>query len=135
MTMNPTISIVSLVIAAASFSSCVVSDYPGGPVRGSVSSSFGVYDTLPNSYVGSAYRYQNRYYSGGKYETGNFQYKGRNYDNRYYHGGKYYYGGRNEYHGNNRPQNQFTDDRNDRGDRNDRDDRNDRYDRSNKDRH
>lgn len=93
-------SFFGLAIASASLSSCVVSDYPGGPVVGSVSTSFGVYDTLPQSYVGDAYYYRNRYYYGGSYERGRYYYQGRQYNDRYNHGGQYFYGGRNEHHGN-----------------------------------
>ena len=98
--MNAITSLLVLAAAAVSFSSCVVSDYPGGPATGSVSTTFGIYDTLPNTYVGDAYYYRNRYYYGGNYETGRYMYQGSPYTNRYYHNGQYYYGGRNEYHGN-----------------------------------
>ena len=98
--MNTVKSIIVLALASVSLSSCVVSDYPGGPVVGSVSSSFGVYDALPRTYVGDAYYYRNRYYYGGNYERGRYNYQGRQYTDRYNHGGQYYYGGRNEHHGN-----------------------------------
>jgi hypothetical protein len=103
--MNTNPSIILLALAAATLSSCVVSDYPGGPVRGSVSSTFGVYNEIPDSYVGDAYRYNNRYYYGGNYERGNYTYKGRQYTNRYNHGGTYYYGGSNQHYGTRAQQN------------------------------
>lgn len=111
--MNTNPSIILLALAAATLSSCVVSDYPSGPVRGSVSSTFGVYNEIPDAYVGDAYRYNNRYYYGGNYERGNYTYKGRQYTNRYNHGGTYYYGGSNEHHGNSSQQYQKHDYRQD----------------------
>ena len=57
--MNATTSLIVLAGAAVSLSSCVVTDYPGGPANGSVSTTFGIYDTLPNTYVGDAYYYRN----------------------------------------------------------------------------
>lgn len=98
--MNTIHSLFVLSLACASLTSCVVSDYPGGPVSPVVTSlSFGTYDTLPRAYVGDAYYYQNRYYYGGSYQRGRYYYQGRHYNDRYYHGGKYYYGGRQEHHG------------------------------------
>ena len=85
--------------------SCVVSDYPGGPVTPVTTSlSFGTYDTLPASYVGGAYYHQNRYFYGGNYQRGRYFYQGRYYNDRYYHGGRYYYGGRHEIHVRKSPQ-------------------------------
>lgn len=51
------------------------------------------YTTLPPNYSGTTYFYNNRYYSGGKYESGRYAHAGRTYGNRYYHNGQYYYGG------------------------------------------
>lgn len=51
------------------------------------------YTTLPAGYAGDAYYYDNRYYAGGRYETGRYSYGGRSYTTRYYHGGRYLYGG------------------------------------------
>jgi hypothetical protein len=90
-----------LVIVAsvgATLNSCVVSDYPGGPVTPLASSlTFGTYETLPTNYVGDAYYYQSRYYYGGNYQNGNYIYQGRPYSSRYYYNGNYYYGGRHEH--------------------------------------
>jgi hypothetical protein len=56
----------------------------------------GYYTTIPANYSGTAYLYGDRYYYGGRYETGNFDYQGRRYSDRYYHNDRYYYGGRHE---------------------------------------
>ena len=91
-------SLLLALVAGFTISSCVVTDYAGAPRRGTYSSAGGVYDVLPNAYSGGAYYYQNRYYSGGRYERGTYQYQGRQYNDRYYHAGNYYYGGRHEQH-------------------------------------
>lgn len=103
--MNPIQSILLAAVATVTLSSCVVADYPGGPPPiTSVSATYGVYDTLPPTYSGEAYRYQNRYYYGGRYEQGRYSYQGRPYTNRYYHNGRYFYGGLNETHSSRGPQ-------------------------------
>jgi hypothetical protein len=103
--MNTIKSLFVISFASASLSSCVVSDYPGGPATPVVTSlSFGIYDTLPDAYVGDAYYYRDHYYYGGVYQRGRYSYQGREYSDRYYHGGKYYYGGRHEHHSNQSPQ-------------------------------
>jgi hypothetical protein len=68
--------------------SCVVTE----PVGGSV--AVGYYDTLPGDYYGPYYYAGNRYYYGGRWETGRFLYQGHYHTGRYYHNGHYYYGGR-----------------------------------------
>ncbi len=80
-------------VVTASITSCVVLAPPGLPAPTSVSASFGTYDVLPDTYVGDAYVYRNRYYYGGNYEHGRFLDHGRQYSGRYSHGGQYYYGG------------------------------------------
>lgn len=62
------------------------------------------YRTLPTGYSGNAYHYNGRYYSGGRFESGNYSYLGRHYSNRYYHNGQYLYGGNHQhYQGSTRP--------------------------------
>ena len=86
-------------VAGFTMTSCLVLELPGNGPRGrTISSSVGVYDELPRSYVGDAYLYQNRYYYGGRYESGVFHDHGRQYSDRYYHGGQYYYGGNHQHH-------------------------------------
>jgi hypothetical protein len=112
--MNTLQSLFLASVAGLTITSCVVSDYPGGPPVGGLSSAFGVYDVLPDTYDGDAYYYQNRYYYGGRYEQGVFHDHGRQYNDRYYHAGQYYYGGRNEHHANrSQPQSRQHDSRND----------------------
>ena len=96
--MNTLQSLLLASVAGLTITSCLVSEYPGGPRGGSISAAFGVYDVLPDTYDGDAYYYQNRYYYGGRYEQGVFHDHGRQYNDRYYHAGRYYYGGRNEHH-------------------------------------
>jgi hypothetical protein len=90
-------------LLAALLSSCVDTGYYGGqsPSYGgaSVVASRGYYTTLPSNYVGSAYHYNGRYYSGGNYQTGVYSYQGRTYNNRYYQNGQYLYGGVHQHHG------------------------------------
>ncbi len=88
-------SVILLVLACVALTSCVVSDYPGG----TYASGCGVYNVVPSSYIGQTYYHQNRHYYGGNYERGVFSHQGRQYTDRYYHGGQYYYGGRNQNHG------------------------------------
>jgi hypothetical protein len=56
-------------------------------------SGYGVYSTLPNSFVGSAYYHNGHYYSGGNFQTGSYFNGGNRYTSRYYHNGRYIYGG------------------------------------------
>lgn len=56
-------------------------------------SGYVTYTTLPPNFGGSAYYYNNRYYAGGRYETGRYTNQGRTYTGRYYHNGQYLYGG------------------------------------------
>ncbi len=80
-------------LITASIASCVAPG-PGGGVRyTNVGTGYGYYDTLPRGYAGEAYLIDGRYYYGGRYETGNFDYQGRRYSDRYYHNDRYYYGG------------------------------------------
>lgn len=83
-----------LPLATAAFiSACAPIDRPyvgGHPAE----VHFGIYDTLPRDYAGPYYSYGNRYYWGGRWETGRFMYRGRHYDGRYFHNGHYFYGGR-----------------------------------------
>jgi hypothetical protein len=81
-------------IASTLLSSCVYPGYDLGRRDSSGDSRYDVYPSLPDSYVGSAYYYNGRYYSGGTYETGRFFYGGKPYTSRYYHNGQYLYGGR-----------------------------------------
>jgi hypothetical protein len=86
-------------------SSCVVPGYPGDTRYSSSRGASGVYNTLPTTFVGSAYYHDGRYYSGGNYQTGRYNYGGRQYTSRYYHNGNYIYGGRHQQYGaaSNRP--------------------------------
>ena len=61
--------------------------------RSGGSSPYVTYTTLPPNYSGNAYQYGNRYYAGGRYETGAYNHGGQNYRTRYYHNGQYLYGG------------------------------------------
>lgn len=87
------------VLAALGFSSCADTQYVSGPGPGintgyqAYGTGFVTYSRLPVNYTGNAYYYQNRYYSGGRYETGTYRHNGRTYSNRYFHDGRYYYGG------------------------------------------
>jgi hypothetical protein len=58
----------------------------------------GVWQTVPNDYDGDYYFYNKRYYHGGKYETGDFEWEGHHYKDRYQHEGKWIYGGKWERH-------------------------------------
>ncbi len=90
------------VLAALALASCAGTRYVSGPGPGintgyqAYGTGFVTYSTLPVNYAGSAYYHQNRYYSGGRYETGRYRHQGRTYTNRYYHNGRYYYGGRHQ---------------------------------------
>ena len=63
--------------------------------------SVGYYDSLPSGWSQPYYRYNNRYYYGGAWQTGRYFHDGRYYDGRYYHQGRYYYGG--NYNSHHRP--------------------------------
>ena len=75
--------------ASLLLTSCVSDGYYGGGHGG----RYVTYATLPPNYSGHSYYYNNRYYAGGRYETGRYTYGGRSYSNRYYHNGRYIYGG------------------------------------------
>ncbi|WP_146852588.1 hypothetical protein [Brevifollis gellanilyticus] len=47
----------------------------------------------PAGTIGGTYHHNGRELAGGRYETGQFEYKGRPYFSRYHHNGQYYYGG------------------------------------------
>lgn len=84
-------------IASVGLSSCIVPvaddvHYP------STAGGHMVYTTLPNTFAGSAYYYNGRYYSGGAYQTGRYRDHGRSYSSRYYHNGQYIYGGKYQQH-------------------------------------
>lgn len=83
--------IASPLVASALLNSCVV---PNDAHYSASGGDYGVYTTLPTSFNGDAYYHNGRYYSGGNYETGRYDYNGRRYDSRYYHDGKYIYGGK-----------------------------------------
>jgi len=72
------------------FSSCVSdrSHVSRGYVGG-----YATHVSLPPSYAGQSYYYNNRHHVGGRYETGRYSSGGRSYNNRYYHNGQYLYGG------------------------------------------
>jgi hypothetical protein len=73
------------------------SSYGTGP-RGVYAGGYQTYTTLPMGYSGSAYLYNGRYYSGGRYQTGTYRHRGQVYSNRYYHSGQYLYGGSHQHH-------------------------------------
>jgi len=77
---------------AFSVSSCVVPEQrvPEAPAPGSV----GVLEVPPVTWNQPYFYYNSRYYYGGKWETGNFEYRGHTFTNRYLHNGHYLYGGR-----------------------------------------
>ncbi len=85
---------ITLLSLAASLllSSCTNTGYnPGG-------GGYATYASLPPNYSRTSYYYNNRYYAGGRYETGRYSYGGRVYANRYYHNGQYLYGGAHQQH-------------------------------------
>ncbi len=102
MKLNQTLFVLPLLLAAA-ITSCVDTGHYGGPRQpyggASLSAGRGYYTTLPSNYVGNAYYYNGRYYSGGNYQTGTYTYQGRTYNNRYYQNGQYLYGGVHQHHG------------------------------------
>ena len=57
-----------------------------------------VWKSVPDDYDGDYYIYQNQYYHGGKHETGDFEWEGRHYQDRYEHEGKWIYGGEWKHH-------------------------------------
>lgn len=73
------------------------SGYSSG--RSGYGGGYNSYASLPNNYIGGAYLYNGRYYSGGNYQTGSYNHQGRTYANRYYHNGQYYYGGSHQNYG------------------------------------
>jgi len=81
-----------LMTGALPLVSCTMSEYPFGQISSPRGAS-----TARNNYAGNAYYWNDRYYTGGCYETGRFQYLGRNYNNRYVIKGRFLYGGRLEY--------------------------------------
>lgn len=93
MKLNTSLFLLALVLSAA-MTSCVDPGYAGN----GYGSGYNTYSTLPRNYSGSAYLYNNRYYSGGQYQTGRYSYQGRNYDSRYFHNGQYYYGGNHQHY-------------------------------------
>jgi hypothetical protein len=98
--MNTTQSLSLLPVISISLVSCIITDNQGKVAYPFVPSvSFGIYDRIPNSYVGDAYYYQDRYYYGGNYQRGLYSYQGRQYDDRYFHDGRYYYGGHHQHYG------------------------------------
>jgi hypothetical protein len=58
----------------------------------------GMWITVPDDYDGYYFLYNDHYYHGGKYETGDFVWEGRHYRDRYMHDGKWIYGGKWEHH-------------------------------------
>lgn len=94
------------VLLSLSLTSCVDPTFGGGfSTNPGYANRYNSYATLPQGYSGSAYLYNNRYYSGGQYQTGSYNYQGRQYTNRYYHNGQYYYGGQHQNHsGSHQPQ-------------------------------
>jgi len=58
----------------------------------------GVWTTVPEDYEGDYYFHNNQYYYGGKRETGDFEFEGRHYTDRYQHEGKWIYGGEWKHH-------------------------------------
>jgi hypothetical protein len=58
----------------------------------------GIWETVPEDYNGDYYTYDRHYYYGGKHETGDFEWEGRHYQDRYQHEGKWIYGGKWEHH-------------------------------------
>ena len=59
-----------------------------------VESTPGVWTTVPEDYDGNVYIYDNHYYHGGRYETGDYTWEGKHYTGRYFHDGKWIYGGK-----------------------------------------
>ncbi len=88
--------LLALPLTAVLFLPSCVSEYgydQGPRVNAPSRSGYTTYASLPSGYSGSAYYYNNRYYTGGRYEPGTFSYRGRTYSDRYYHNGQYFYGG------------------------------------------
>lgn len=91
-------------LAGLCVTSCADSVASRGPGPGvntlysAYGTGFVTYSTLPVNYTGAAYRYQGRYYTGGRLETGRFTHQGQTYATRYYHNGRYYYGGTHQYY-------------------------------------
>ena len=101
----PAITALVLPLAAASLLSSCVSDDGVYTSRG----GYATYASLPPNYSGTSYYYNNRYYAGGRYETGRYSYGGRTFQNRYFHNGQYIYGGEyRQYPVSRAPQRQFV---------------------------
>ena len=58
----------------------------------------GVWTTVPEDYDGDYYFHNKQYYYGGKRESGDFEWEGRHYTDRYQHDGKWIYGGEWKHH-------------------------------------
>lgn len=58
----------------------------------------GVWTAVPDDYDGDYYFHNKQYYHGGKRETGDFEWEGRHYTDRYEHEGKWLYGGDWKHH-------------------------------------
>jgi hypothetical protein len=97
MKFNPTLFLLSIALSIG-VSSCVDAGYAGGGGNGYRSGGYNTYSTLPSNYNGSAYQHNGRYYSGGSYQTGNYNHQGHAYTSRYSHNGQYYYGGTHQHH-------------------------------------
>lgn len=85
------------VVLTLSLMSCADPQFYAGTTGGG--SGFTTYTALPPNYSGSAYLLDGTYYSGGQYQTGNYNYQGRAYPSRYYYNGQYYYGGNHRAYG------------------------------------
>jgi hypothetical protein len=93
-TLSKSIPLVFSLAAASFLSSCVTDGgYTGRTGHTEHSEEYATYTTLPPNYPKPVYHYDNRYYSGGRYETGRYSSGGRVYTNRYFHQGQYIYGG------------------------------------------
>ena len=58
----------------------------------------GTWTEVPKDYDGDYYFYNKQYYHGGKHETGDFEWEGKHYKDRYEHEGKWIYGGEWKHH-------------------------------------
>lgn len=81
-------------LAASSFFASCASDHYQSAFRNLPSESgYATHVTLPSDYSGDAYYYNDRYYTGGRYEPGTYTYNGQTYNHRYIHDGQNLYGG------------------------------------------